>query len=105
MELDAFAQLEFPRLVVDRLPRRRETGNHFRIGIHLHELVEDVLGDVVVRKQVEKMRIGGRHVGRDRNLELLRRGRRCEGQQRHDHDRDGQANEFAKGVHGFLWAV
>ena len=72
-ELDALAQLEFPRLVVDRLPRRREPGDHLRVRVHLHELVEDVLGDVVVREQVEEMRIDRRDVGGDGDLEVRRR--------------------------------
>ena len=75
VELDALAQLELPRLVVERLPRRRDAGNHPRVRVHLHELVEDVLGDVVVGKQVEEVRVDRRDVGGDRDLELLRRRR------------------------------
>ena len=72
VELDALAQLELPRRVVDRLPRRREARDHPRVGVHLHELVEDVLGDVVVREQVEEMRVDRRDVGGDGDLQLLR---------------------------------
>ena len=87
---DALAQLEFPRLVVDRLPRRREARDHLRVGIHLHELVEDVLGDVVVREQVEEMRIDRRDVGGDRDLQFLRRcgngDQRCAGDRYRDEE-------------------
>jgi hypothetical protein len=47
VELHALAQLELPGLVVDRLPRRREPRDHARVAVHLHELVEDVLANVV----------------------------------------------------------
>ena len=80
VELDALAQLELPGLVVDRLPRRREPGNHLRVRVHLHELVEDVLGDVVVGKEVEEVRIDRRDVGGDRDLQLLRARRGGEGE-------------------------
>ena len=80
MELDALAELELPRLVVDRLPRHRDPRNHFGIGVHLHQLVEDVLGDIVVRKQIEEMRIDRRDVGGDGDLELLSDRRRNERQ-------------------------
>ena len=71
-ELDALAELELPRRRVDRLPRRREAGDHLRVGVHLDELVEDVLGNVVVREEVEEVRVDRRDVGGDRDLELGR---------------------------------
>ncbi len=72
VELDALAQLVLPRRRVDRLPRRRDPRDHPRVGVHLHELVEDVLGDVVVREEVEEVRVDRRDVGRDGDLEILR---------------------------------
>ena len=73
VEFDALAQLEFPRRVVDGLPRRRDARDHLRIGVHLHELVEDMLGNVVVGKQVEEMGVDRRDVRRDRDLQFRRR--------------------------------
>ena len=73
VEFHPFAQLELPGQRIDHLPRGREARNHFRVRIHLHELVENVLGHVVVRKQVEKVRIHRRDVGGNRDLQLLRR--------------------------------
>ncbi len=74
VELDPLAQLELPRRIVDCFPRRREARDHLRIRVHLHELVEDVLGDVVVGKQVEEVGVDRRDIRGDRDLEI---GRIC----------------------------
>ena len=90
VELHTLAQLVFPRRRVDRLPRRREARDHLRIRIHLHELVEDVLGDVVVGEQVEKMGIDRRDIGRDRDLEVGGKRGLCRKRGRGEHRANGQ---------------
>src|SRR5205823_760065 len=54
------------------------------------------------REQVEKMRIDRRHIGRDGDLQVLRRRWRRERQQRHGGDESRQADNSSKGEHGFL---
>ena len=101
VELDPLAQLELPRLVVDRLPRCRDARNHLRVRIHLHELVEDVLGDVVVREQVVEVRIDRRHVGRHRDLQLLAACRHGE-ERRHCNRHCGRETLDERTVHWTL---
>ena len=71
-------------------------------AIHLHQLVEDVLGDVVVRKQVEEVRVDRRDVGRDGDLQLLRERRGADDERSGDDGNGRQAAESGNATHEYL---
>ena len=75
VELDALAQLELPRQRVDRLPFGREPRLELRLLVALHEVAEDVGGDVVVRREVVIVRIDGGDVGAEADGQIRGRGR------------------------------
>ena len=70
MKLDARAQLEFPRQVVERFPRQREAGFQTRLRIHRDQSLEHVLGDVAVGREVVKVGIDRSHVGAERDTQI-----------------------------------
>jgi hypothetical protein len=70
MELHAFAQPEFPGQIVDRAPRHRKRRLQLRLRILGYQRLEDMLGDVVVGREVVVMRIDRSHVRAKRDAQV-----------------------------------
>ena len=85
VKFHALPQLELPGGRVDRLPRLGEPRDEPRIGIERNQLLVDMLGDVVVGKEVYVVRVHRGDVGAHADAQLLgvgaERKRRCEGDQ------------------------
>ena len=76
VELDSLAQLELPhQRIVRRSPGLREPRSRFVLGSGLHERVESVLGQLVVRPERLEQRIERRRLRRHRNHDLVGDGR------------------------------
>ena len=63
VEFDAAAQLEFPGGVVDRLPGNSQPRFHALLVVFQYQRIEDVFGNIAVRREHVIMRIDGGHVG------------------------------------------
>src|SRR5262249_33597722 len=76
-ELDAGAQLEFPGGLVDAAPAEREARLQRLVFVLVDQAVKDMAQQRVVGREVVEVRIHGRRLGRQPDLELLtlRRGR------------------------------
>jgi hypothetical protein len=91
VELHAFPQLEFPREIVDRPPRFRERGLKPPARVPSHQCFEDVVADVVVGRQVVKMRIDRSDVGAERDVDVGR-VQRLYGERERDEQRGKQSH-------------
>ena len=76
-ELYARAQLELPGLVVDGPPGGGELGHELLRLVGRGERLEDVASHVVVGTHIVEMRVDRRDLGRDADLQFLRRRRSC----------------------------
>ena len=85
LEFYAGPQLELPGGVVHQLPRQRQRRDRVHVRIHVHQVVEDVDVERLVRPERMVVRIDAGRRGRDREREVLR-GRRRGG------EREGEQN-------------
>src|SRR6185503_10068465 len=69
VELDAAAELELPRRVVERLPRRRQRGLELELGRPVQQRVEHVDVDEHAHALEVHVRVEGRRVRRQRHSE------------------------------------
>ena len=88
-ELHALAELELPGRRIDRAPRLGEAGDEPHVLVDVRERLEDVPGDVVVRRDVDEVRVDRGDVGGHADAEVGR-SRRRRGEERGEDD-DGKA--------------